>query len=243
MESEEYEMIKTAIKERMHKEIKELKKLYQATVDGGDASIFHKKCDNIPNTLTLIKSSENRRFGGFTSEYWESSIKCKYDKKTDIFSITVKDQDPLVSAMMAEATCKKLQEFITEYRTNKARVDYEYYKKLVAEAKADYEASLRTYAASADAHTNTVLATYQAKVESLENDMQAKYNIYTAMNNQLQAAAAKLQEATPAFTVIESASIPHKPAGPRRMLISIFMMIMAGFVVTAKILMQKEAAE
>lgn len=173
----------------------------------------------------------------------QGKIKCKYDKKTDIFSITVKDQDPLVSAMMAEATCKKLQEFITEYRTNKARVDYEYYKKLVAEAKADYEASLRTYAASADAHTNTVLATYQAKVESLENDMQAKYNIYTAMNNQLQAAAAKLQEATPAFTVIESASIPHKPAGPRRMLISIFMMIMAGFVVTAKILMQKEAAE
>ena len=90
MESEEYEMIKTAIKERMHKEIKELKKLYQATVDGGDASIFHKKCDNIPNTLTLIKSSENRRFGGFTSEYWESSIKCKYDKNAFLFSLDKK---------------------------------------------------------------------------------------------------------------------------------------------------------
>lgn len=173
----------------------------------------------------------------------QGKIKCKYDKKTDIFSITVKDQDPLVCAMMAEATCKKLQEFITEYRTNKARIDYEYYQKLVAKAKADYEAAMKKYAASADAHTNTVLATYQAKVESLENDMQAKYNIYTAMNNQMQAAAAKLQEVTPAFTVIESASIPHKPAGPKRMIISIFMMIMAGFVVTAKILMQKEAAE
>ena len=173
----------------------------------------------------------------------QGKIKCNYDKKTDIFSITVKDQDPLVSALMAEATCKKLQEFITEYRTNKARVDYEYYKKLVSDAKADYEAAMKKYAASADAHTNTVLATYQAKVESLENDMQAKYNIYTAINNQMQAAAAKLQEVTPAFTVIESASIPHKPAGPKRMIISIFMMIMAGFVVTAKILMQKEAAE
>lgn len=173
----------------------------------------------------------------------QGKIKCTYNKKNDVFSITVKDQDPLVSALMAEATCKKLQEFITKYRTNKARIDFEYYKKLSEKSKADYEAAMKKYAASADAHTNTVLATYQAKVESMENDMQAKYNIYTAINNQMQAAAAKLQEATPAFTVIESASIPHKPAGPKRMIISIFMMMMAGFVVTAKILMKKEAAE
>ena len=88
-----------------------------------------------------------------------------------------------------------------------------------------------------------MLATYQSKVESLENDMQAKYNIYTAMSAQMQASQAKLQEATPAFTVIESASVPHKPAGPKRMLISIFMAILAFFIVSGKILMKKEASE
>lgn len=172
----------------------------------------------------------------------QDKISCRYDKRTDIVYITVKDQDPLVSAMMAEATSAKLQEFIVRYRTNKSRIDYEYYKKLCETAKEDYEKALIKYAASADAHTNTVLATYQAKVESLENDMQAKYNIYTAMNTQMQGAQAKLQEATPAFTVIESASIPHKPAGPRRMIISILMTMLAGIVVTVKLLMKKEEA-
>lgn len=171
----------------------------------------------------------------------QGKIKCRYDKKTDIFSITVKDQDPLVSALMAEATCKKLQEFITKYRTNKARIDYEYYKKLSEESKADYEKALEKYAASADSHTNAIMATYQAKVESMENDMQAKYNIYTVINSQMQAAAAKLQESTPAFTVIESASIPHKPAGPKRMIISIAMMILVFFIMSGKLLMRKEA--
>jgi len=173
----------------------------------------------------------------------QDNITCKYDKKTDIFSIIVKDQDPLVSATMAEATSRKLQEFIVKYRTNKARVDYEYYKKLTEESKADYEEALAKYAASADAHTNTVLATYQSKLESLENDMQAKYNIYTAISAQMQASQAKLQEATPAFTVIESASVPHKPAGPKRMIISIFVTILAFFVVSGKILMKKAASE
>jgi uncharacterized protein involved in exopolysaccharide biosynthesis len=77
-----------------------------------------------------------------------------------------------------------------------------------------------------------VLTIYKARVEKLENDMQAKYNIYTAMNTQMQAARAKLQEATPAFTVIESASVPIKPAGPKRMLISIVMMILSFFVLS-----------
>ena len=56
----------------MNKKIKKLKKLYQATNDGGDSEIFHKKCDNIPNTLALIKSEGQRRFGGFTSIPWKS---------------------------------------------------------------------------------------------------------------------------------------------------------------------------
>jgi len=68
MKSEEYDLIKSAITERTQKDIKEIKKLYQATIDGSEASNFHKLCDNIPNTLILIKSEGDRRFGGFTSE-------------------------------------------------------------------------------------------------------------------------------------------------------------------------------
>lgn len=169
----------------------------------------------------------------------QGKIKCNIDKKTDIASVIVKDQDPLICATMANATCKKLQEFIVKYRTNKARIDYEYYKKLTAEAKREYEKIRQQYVNFADANQDVLLARYRAKEEDLENEMQLKYNVYTAMNSQMQAAEAKLQEATPAFTVIESASIPVKPAGPRRMIISIFMMMMAFFVLTGRLLMKK----
>jgi uncharacterized protein involved in exopolysaccharide biosynthesis len=84
------------------------------------------------------------------------------------------------------------------------------------------------------------MAIYQAKVESLENEMQAKYNIYNSINTQLQTARAKLQEATPAFTIIESASVPIKPAGPKRMIISIAMMILSFFVLSGYILLKSK---
>jgi hypothetical protein len=162
----------------------------------------------------------------------QNKITCSVDKKTNVVTITVRDQDPLVCATMADATCQKLQDFIIAYRTNKSRIDYEYYKKLCEESRKEYDKALDRYASCADAYTNSVLTIYKARVEKLENDMQAKYNIYTAMNTQMQAARAKLQEATPAFTVIESASVPIKPAGPKRMLISIVMMILSFFVLS-----------
>ena len=72
MNSNEFNLINLAIKSRLNKGVKELKKLYQATVDGDGPINFHTKCDGISNTLILIKSAGNR-FGGFASQTWESS--------------------------------------------------------------------------------------------------------------------------------------------------------------------------
>ena len=57
---------------------------------GGEPINFHNKCDNIPNTLVLIKSEGNRRFDGFTLIPWKSEgdywIKDP-ENKTFVFSL------------------------------------------------------------------------------------------------------------------------------------------------------------
>ena len=89
MKENEFDLIHLAIKSRLNKEVKELKKLYQATIDGDGAINFHSRCDNIPNTLVLIKSAGNRRFGGFTSIQWTSSTsgEWKDDPNAFLFSL------------------------------------------------------------------------------------------------------------------------------------------------------------
>ena len=42
MEKGEFDMVKAAIKTRINKELKEIKKLYQATIDSEEAEIFLK---------------------------------------------------------------------------------------------------------------------------------------------------------------------------------------------------------
>ena len=92
MKENEFDLIHLAIKSRLNKEVKELKKLYQATIDGDGGINFHSRCDNIPNTLVLIKSAGNRRFGGFTSAQWSSSSTCEYKDDPNAFLFSLDKQ-------------------------------------------------------------------------------------------------------------------------------------------------------
>lgn len=154
-----------------------------------------------------------------------NSIACSVEMKTGLITISVTEQDPLICATIADAVRVKLQDFITEYRTNKARNDVEYYRKLTAEAKLEYEKARQGYGSYADQNTDVVVQSYKLKETDLENEMQLRFNAYTVMQNQLQMAEAKLQERTPAFTVIQGASVPQLPAGPKRMINILMFMI------------------
>lgn len=155
------------------------------------------------------------------------AIRCTIDTKTGIITITARDQDPLIAATIANAAKEELQKAIIRYRTSKAQVDLDYYRKLTAEAKVKYERARQLYGSYADANTEVILESYKAKQSDLENDMQLKYNTYSTLNTQLQQAVAKVQENTPVFTVIKGASVPLLPAGPKRMSFVLIMMIFA----------------
>jgi uncharacterized protein involved in exopolysaccharide biosynthesis len=83
-------------------------------------------------------------------------------------------------------------------------------EKLFAEAKEQYVKARQQFAAYSDANQDVILQRYRSKQEDLENDMQLKYNAYTQIYDQLQLSKAKVQERTPAFTIVQSASVPIK---------------------------------
>ena len=94
------------------------------------------------------------------------------------------------------------------------------------EAKAAYEKSRQKYASFADANSEVVLMSYQSKLEDLENDMQLKFNNYSQTAQQVQKAQAKIQENTPAFTVIQNATVPLKSSSmPRTLMVIIFVFV------------------
>lgn len=158
-------------------------------------------------------------------------ITISIDKKTAVITITAQAQDPLICKTLADSVKERLQVFITNYRTSKSRIDEEYYKNLATEAKHEYEKARQLYGSYADANTDLQLASLRSKQEDLENDMQLKYNAYSTMMTQYQAAKAKVQERTPAFTIVKGAAVPVKASGPKRMIFVLSMLFFA-FIAT-----------
>ena len=146
----------------------------------------------------------------------DKNVVCDVDKKTMVITIDVTDQDPVIAATMADTVKTRLQKFITDYRTSKVRVDLEYNKKIYSETKARYEKARQLYAEFMDHNRDIILQTVRQKQTDLENEMQLQYNAYQQVAAQLLSAEAKVQEETPAFTTLQSATVPVKKSGPKR---------------------------
>jgi capsule polysaccharide export protein KpsE/RkpR len=186
------------------------------------------KEDIDPYNLT---KSENNIAGMIRND-----VSVSVNKKTGVISIEVEAQDPLICKIVADSVTEHLQNFITDYRTSKARTDFEYYAGLAKDAKQEYETVRRKYGSLSDANTKVSMKSVELMLEDYENDMQLKFNAYTAINTQLQAAKAKVQENTPAFTVLKGASVPIRPAGPKRMIFVALMLFLASIAISLYII-------
>ena len=161
-------------------------------------------------------------------------IKCSVDKKTDVITISVTDQDRLVCATLADSVCQQLQNAIIAYRTKKANADVVHYKQLSDSAYAEYQEAINEYARFCDANQETFLQSVNSKRDKLENKMQLKYTTYQSLVVQLEGAKAKLQERTPAFTILSGASVPVLPAGPKRMQFVFGMLVLVTIILIPK---------
>ncbi len=66
---------------------------YRASKDGFSAQNFHKKCDGVSNTLTVIKTTNGNIFGAFAEKAWTNGTHV-VDPKAFIISLINKENKP-----------------------------------------------------------------------------------------------------------------------------------------------------
>lgn len=164
-------------------------------------------------------------------------ITATVDKKTSMTSVTVTLQNPKIAAVVADSVVRKLQEYITDYRTSKAKEDCLYLEKLFKERQQEYYVAQKEYANYIDSHDNIILQSVRAEQERLQNDMSLAYQVYSQVANQLQLARAKVQEEKPVFAVVEPAVVPLNPSGiNKKIYVLVFVFLSVCFVMFWKLL-------
>jgi len=154
-------------------------------------------------------------------------VSASVDQKTMVVSLSVKMQDPLVAALLADTVTARLQKFITDYRTNKARNDLEYAERLNEKAKNKYFEAQQRLADYMDRNQNLALFSAQTMRDRLQNEASLAFTIYNQTEQQVQLALAKVQENTPVYAVVSPATVPVKATSPKKL------MILVGFTFLA----------
>ena len=165
-------------------------------------------------------------------EILKKMITASVDKKTSMTSVAVTLQNPRVAAVVADSVVKKLQEYIIDYRTFKAKEDCLYLEKLFKERQQEYYEAQKKYADYMDSHDNIILQSVRTEQERLQNDVSLAYQVYSQVASQLQIARAKVQEEKPVFAVVEPAVVPLYPSGTsRKLYVLAFVFLSVCFVV------------
>lgn len=200
-------------------------------------NLFKNKSDSVKKEINPFRLSKKEMA---IVEMIQQSVFADVDKKTSVISISVTDLDPQVSAMIADTVMNRLQQYIIMYRTKKARHDLEYMEVLYKQIYEEYHVLQKKYTEAEDSHRNLILKTVSAKIEDMENEMQLKYTALSETAQQLQLAKGRVQEQTPAFTVIQSATIPIKASSTPRFLIVILFGMLGGLVDAVWVLFLRE---
>ena len=185
---------------------------------GGIKSLFSDKEQEEAETVQKGAIELNEKDAAKLSGL-RKAIVAEVDKKTSITTLSVTLQDPKATATIADSVVSKLQQYITTYRTSKAKEDCQYLEKLYKERQQEYYDAQQRYARYVDANSNVVFQSTLAERERLQNDMNLAYQVYSQVAQQLQVARAKVQEEKPVFAVVEPAVVPLNPSGTSRKVI------------------------
>lgn len=158
------------------------------------------------------------------------AIMADVDNKTGETTISVTMDNPVIAAIVADTICRNLKEYITEYRTRKAREDLANYQRIADESYQKYVKASRAYAYYQDHNRGLILNAAISEGTRLSNELNIASQVYSQMKLQAEAARGKLIDEKPVFAVIQPASVPLKSDNSRKKVMLIW--TFAGFVLS-----------
>jgi uncharacterized protein involved in exopolysaccharide biosynthesis len=156
-------------------------------------------------------------------------VNAKLDTRSGIITITAKMPDASGAATVAQLSMDYLTQYVTSYRTEKARQDLQFYSQRLTEARQRYQTAQYSVFHYNDQHKYYVVQAATMEKQRMEAELAIAQTVYTELSRQFEQAKLKVQEQTPVFKVLEPPKIPLVRVSPKRSILVLGYAI-AGFL-------------
>ena len=211
---------------------------YEEYYSSGALSVVHKYTIGLPQFLwSTIKTESNYKdpdtIGSDSAlikltkkevEHFnrlENQIQVIPNDQEGTVELSFEMPEALMSAEMAQATVKLLQQEVIAFKIQNAKEQLKYTQEQFDQKKEDFRKVQQELALFRDRNQNISSAVALNKLKSLEAEYNFAFNIYTEMAKQLEQTKIQVSKNTPVFSIINPVSIPVKASAPNRILIVI----------------------
>lgn len=129
-----------------------------------------------------------------------------------IMDITTTLQDPMAAALVNAHLVEYIEEYIKDYRSQKARQNLEATLERYEVVKERYEEAQNDLAEFLDGNINLSTETARLEQERLSNEENLRSTIYNQVSQEVEQARMVLQQQIPVFNILEKPDIPTSPS-------------------------------
>ena len=193
----------------------------EKTVGGGNAN---------PNLVTLTKKEQA------CIKMIKACTSINIEDKKGFIKLSANMPEPFLAAQVVEKMVALLQQYVTEFKIQKATADNEFITKSYDAAKKDFIEKQEAYAKFKDANRTISSAVAATRDEHLRNEYNLAYSLYSELAKQKVQSEIKVKEDTPIFTIVEPVTVPLEKSKPKRSMILIAFAFLGGVVSCGSVL-------
>ena len=147
-------------------------------------------------------------------------IRADIDKQSGVLVVQVEMPDARVSAQVAKLAIAYLRQYVTTYRTEKARQDVAYLAQQQRNSQHRYERALAAWSAYQDANRYVVTQVARMETRKLTDNLALAEQLNAQLTLDYERAQLRVQEARPVLNVLEPPVVLPRRSSPRRLLIA-----------------------
>ena len=160
----------------------------------------------------------------------EENLSLEVNDKDGYLTLVSRFHQARLSAQLAQKSQKLLQEYVTQFKVEKAAAQLDFIKERYEENKSKFEEAQSRLATFRDANKNISSEIMRTHEERLENDYQLAFEVYSELAKQLEQSLIKIEEDTPVFSIIEGVVVPIEYSKPNRKLILFVWIFLGGIL-------------
>ncbi len=166
-------------------------------------------------------------------------ISMDVNAKEGYLTLNAKMPEALAAAQLAQKAQDLLQQYITEFKIEKATANLNFIQGRYNETKAEFEKAQVSLAIVNDRNKNFTSGLSQIETDRIQTRYTISFGVFQELAKQLEQAKIQVKKETPVFTIVEPVTVPSEKSKPKKAMI-LFIWIFLGGIVGAGIIFGKQ---